>query len=100
MKSAIYLGKENIEIRSVPLPEIGENDVLIRNIYSCICGTDVAVYQQGAETGHRITIGGEFGHERFHASQQSGKTLQILPLANGYTLIQDMQRVTPDVLEQ
>ena len=73
MKSAIYLGKENIEIRSVPLPEIGENDVLIRNIYSCICGTDVAVYQQGAETGHRITIGGEFGHETVSRIAAVGK---------------------------
>lgn len=63
MKSAIYMGKKHIEIKQVPLPEIGENDVLIKNIYSSICGTDVAVYQQGEHTGHRITVGKEFGHE-------------------------------------
>lgn len=44
MKSAIYLGKEAIEIADVPLPEVGANDVLIQNLYSSICGTDVAVY--------------------------------------------------------
>ena len=75
MKSAIYLGKENIEICNVPLPEIGENDVLIRNIYSSICGTDVAVYQQGADTGHRITIGGEFGHETVSRIAAVGKNV-------------------------
>lgn len=37
MKSAIYLGKENVEVREVPVPEIGDNDVLIQNIYSSSC---------------------------------------------------------------
>lgn len=63
MKAAIYLGKENIEIRELPLPALGERDVLIKNIYSSICGTDVAVFHQGPNTGHRITVGEEFGHE-------------------------------------
>lgn len=63
MKSAIYLGREHIEILQVPLPEIGDYDVLLKNIYSSICGTDVAVYRQGEHTGHRICTGGEFGHE-------------------------------------
>ena len=63
MKSAIYLGKEHIQIKEMPLPSIGKYDVLIKNIYSSICGTDVAVYQHGEHTGHRISIGEEFGHE-------------------------------------
>lgn len=63
MKAAIYLGKENIEIRELPMPECGDNDVIIQNIYSGICGTDVAVFHHGPGTGHRIDIGGEFGHE-------------------------------------
>ena len=36
MKSAIYLGKENIEIQNRPMPELGNYDVLIKNIYSSI----------------------------------------------------------------
>lgn len=63
MKAGIYLGKEKIEVRELPLPEIGDNDVLIENICSSICGTDVAVYKYGPETGHKITPGQEFGHE-------------------------------------
>lgn len=46
MKAGIYLGKENIEIRDIPLPQVGDNDVLIKNIYSSICGTDVAVFKE------------------------------------------------------
>ena len=32
MKSAIYLGKENIEIQNRPMPELDDYDVLIKNI--------------------------------------------------------------------
>lgn len=63
MKAAIYMGKENIEVRNIPMPECGDGDVLIQNICSSICGTDVAVYKHGPNTGHRIAVGGEFGHE-------------------------------------
>lgn len=63
MKAAFYMEKQHIEIRELPVPALGKNDVLIQNIYSSICGTDIAVYQYGAETGHRIAIGEEFGHE-------------------------------------
>ena len=41
MKSAIYLGKKNVKIKEMPIPEISDNDVLIKNIYSSICGTDI-----------------------------------------------------------
>ena len=63
MLSALYMGHKNIEVRQVPVPKVGAHDVLIQNIYSSICGTDVAVYTKGIGTGHRITVGGEFGHE-------------------------------------
>ena len=33
MKAGIYLGKEKVEIREIPLPEVRDNDVLVRNIY-------------------------------------------------------------------
>ena len=63
MKAAIYMGKGNIEIQELPLEKPGDYDVLIQNIYSSICGTDVVVYNHGPNTGHRITVGEEFGHE-------------------------------------
>lgn len=63
MKAAIYLGKERVEVRNLPDPVCGDHDVIIQNIYSSICGTDVAVYTKGPNTGHRIEVGGEFGHE-------------------------------------
>lgn len=63
MKAALYQGKESIEMTELETPHPGENDIVVKNIYASICGTDVAVYRHGPGTGHRITVGGEFGHE-------------------------------------
>lgn len=63
MRQAVYLGRESVEVREAPMPEVGPRDVLVRNIVSSVCGTDAAVYRHGPETGHRVDVGGEFGHE-------------------------------------
>lgn len=73
MKAAIYLGKEQIEIREMPMPVCGDHDVVIQNLYSSVCGTDVAVFHHGPGTGHRIDIGGEFGHETISRVAAVGK---------------------------
>lgn len=73
MKAAIYLGQENVEVRELPDPVCGEHDVVIQNIYSSICGTDVAVYTKGPNTGHRVNVGGEFGHETISRIVEVGK---------------------------
>lgn len=73
MKAGIYLGQENIEIRELEMPKVGDRDVLVQNIYSSICGTDVAVYKHGPNTGHKVNIGGEFGHETVSRVVKKGK---------------------------
>lgn len=75
MKAGIYLGKENVEIRELPIPQVGDNDVLIQNVCSSICGTDVAVYTKGTGTGHKITVGAEFGHETVSRVYAVGKNI-------------------------
>lgn len=63
MKAAIYNGKKSISIIEKPVPVCGPRDVLLKTICASICGTDAAVYQRGPGTGHKVTAGGEFGHE-------------------------------------
>lgn len=75
MKAAIYRGRHNVEVCELPKPEPGDNDVLIKNICSSICGTDVAVYQHGSATGHRIFENGEFGHETVSKVIAKGKNV-------------------------
>ena len=75
MKAGIYLGKEAVEVWELDLPEVGENDVLVQNLYSSICGTDVAVFIHGPNTGHKVDVGGEFGHETVSRVVKVGKNV-------------------------
>lgn len=54
----------------------------MKNIYASICGTDVAVYQHGPGTGHRISVGGEFGHEMVSKVVEVGKNVQDIKVGD------------------
>ncbi|MDC7952830.1 zinc-dependent alcohol dehydrogenase [Liquorilactobacillus mali] len=75
MKAAIYEGKYKIKLTELPTPEAGENDVVIQNLFAGICGSDVAVYNHGTNTGHKIATGVEFGHEAISRVVQVGKNI-------------------------
>ena len=76
MRAAIYNGQKNILLTELDTPVAGDNDIVIRNLYASICGTDVAVYLHGPNTGHIITVGGEFGHEMVSEVVQTGKNVR------------------------
>jgi threonine 3-dehydrogenase len=52
-----------LELRSVPVPEIGPRDVLIRVRKAAICGTDVHIYQWDDWAAGRVKPGTVIGHE-------------------------------------
>lgn len=76
MRAAIYNGQKNILMTERETPKAGDNDIVVRNLYASICGTDAAVYLHGPNTGHRVTIGGEFGHEMVSEVVQVGKNVK------------------------
>lgn len=76
MRAAIYSGQRNILMTELETPEAGDNDIVVRNLYASICGTDVAVYLHGPNTGHKVTVGGEFGHEMVSEVVQVGKNVK------------------------
>lgn len=82
MKAALYQGKRNIELADLPYPECGENDIIVKNLYASICGTDVAVYNHGPNTGHKVTVGGEFGHEVVSKVAQVGKNVKEISVGD------------------
>jgi L-iditol 2-dehydrogenase len=58
MKAAVYRGVNDVRLETVPVPEIGRGEVLIR-VRSCgICGTDLKKISTGSHSAPRI-----FGHE-------------------------------------
>lgn len=63
MRSAIYYGARDVRVEEAPVPECGDDEVLIRTLVSGVCGTDAAVWTHGPGTGHRVRAGGQLGHE-------------------------------------
>ena len=58
MLAAVYHGKKDVRLETVPVPEIAAGELLIR-VHTCgICGTDLKKIATGSHSGPRI-----FGHE-------------------------------------
>jgi L-iditol 2-dehydrogenase len=58
MRAAVYRGVNDVRVETVPVPEIGADEVLVR-IHACgICGTDLKKIHSGSHAAPRI-----FGHE-------------------------------------
>jgi L-iditol 2-dehydrogenase len=47
MRAAVYRGKDSVVVEDVPVPEIGEDEVLIRVAACGICGTDIKKIHHG-----------------------------------------------------
>jgi L-iditol 2-dehydrogenase len=58
MQAAVYRGVNDVRVETVPVPQIGQGEVLIR-VHTCgICGTDLKKIHTGSHSAPRI-----FGHE-------------------------------------
>src|SRR5580658_4894868 len=58
MQAAVYRGVNDVRLETVPVPKIGEGELLIR-VHSCgVCGTDLKKISTGSHSAPRI-----FGHE-------------------------------------
>ncbi len=58
MRAVVYRGIDDVRVETVPVPEIGPGEVLVR-IHTCgICGTDLKKIHTGSHSAPRI-----FGHE-------------------------------------
>ncbi|HEY4045379.1 MAG TPA: zinc-dependent dehydrogenase [Acidobacteriaceae bacterium] len=58
MQAAVYHGVNDVRVETMPVPEIGPGEVLLR-VYACgICGTDLKKIHTGSHSAPRI-----FGHE-------------------------------------
>jgi L-iditol 2-dehydrogenase len=62
MTAAVLYGKEDVKIESVPIPEIGEGEVLVKVACALTDGTDLKVFQRGYHA-RMIQPPALFGHE-------------------------------------
>ena len=58
MRAAVYRGINDVRVETIPVPEIGSGEVLVK-IHTCgICGTDLKKIHSGSHDAPRV-----FGHE-------------------------------------
>ncbi|MGA2905825.1 MAG: zinc-dependent dehydrogenase [Candidatus Korobacteraceae bacterium] len=68
MQAAVYRGVNDIRMETVPVPQIGPGEVLVR-VHTCgICGTDLKKISTGSHSAPRI-----FGHETTGVVAQVGE---------------------------
>lgn len=66
MKGVQLLGKRQLRMAELPIPEIGEQEALLRVRAASICGTDVRMYKNGSpgiSEEHPLILGHEFAGE-------------------------------------
>lgn len=62
MQAAVLYGKEDVRLESVPVPEVGPGELLVRVRAALTCGTDVKVFRRGYHA-KMIRPPALFGHE-------------------------------------
>jgi L-iditol 2-dehydrogenase len=77
MKAAVYRAINDVRVETVPVPEIGPGEVLIR-VHSCgICGTDLKKIHTGSHSAPRI-----FGHETSGTVVKTGEGVECFAIGD------------------
>jgi threonine dehydrogenase-like Zn-dependent dehydrogenase len=82
MKAAVFERPGVIAIRQVPVPEIGDDDVLIKVKYTGICGTDWSIYT-GKYSADKLPL--IAGHEFSGVIEKLGKNARDLEVGDRVT---------------
>jgi L-iditol 2-dehydrogenase len=75
MTAAVLYGKEDLKIEQVPIPEVGDGEVLIKVRVALTCGTDLKVYRRGYHA-RMIVPPALFGHELAGVIAETGAGVQ------------------------
>ena len=74
-KAAIYRGRGHIDIIEKTLPDaVGDNDVIVKNLYATICGADFVAYKDDGDA-QQVWKDHEFGHEMVSEVVEVGKNV-------------------------
>lgn len=71
MKALVYKGPHNISMEDIKIPDIGEDEVLIKTKYASICGTDLKIVE-GKFPAHKGLV---LGHEASGIVEKVGRNV-------------------------
>lgn len=75
MQAAVLYGPSRVAVETLPVPDIGPDDVLVRVAAATTCGTDLKVYLQGRHA-RMLTPPSVFGHEFSGTVAAAGSRVQ------------------------
>ncbi|MBC2669550.1 zinc-binding dehydrogenase [Novosphingobium piscinae] len=96
-KAAIYRGIGRVDVVDLPYPQCGEHDVIVRNLLTGVCGSDVSAFRQGGDA-NMIWADHEFGHEALSEVVEIGAKVSGLAIGdhvfvNQGKALRDMRRM-------
>ena len=80
MRGVVFLEPKILELRELPVSQIGPDDLLVKIRLATTCGTDLKAYKRGH---HEIPTGSVFGHKLVGDVVDVVKTLINLNLECG-----------------
>jgi threonine dehydrogenase-like Zn-dependent dehydrogenase len=87
-KAAIFRGVGKVEVVDLPYPPCGDDEAIVRNLLTGICGSDIFAFQKhGPES--RIWRDEEFGHEAISEVVELGKNVTGLKVGDRVFVNQD-----------
>lgn len=84
MKAAFFVAPGKMEVREVEKPVVKEGEVLVRIMYSAICGTDVRIYRSGH---HNVKPPHILGHEFSGIIEEVGKGVEGYQVGDKVTAV-------------
>jgi threonine dehydrogenase-like Zn-dependent dehydrogenase len=96
-RGAIFRGPGSVDVVDLPYPACGDDDVIVRNLMTGVCGSDVSAYRHGGDD-HMIWKDHEFGHESVAEVVEIGRNVKGLSLGdhvfpNQGKALRDMSRM-------
>ncbi|MDO4459893.1 MAG: zinc-dependent alcohol dehydrogenase family protein [Clostridia bacterium] len=85
MKASFFMGLKTIKTMDVDTPEIGPREVLVRNKYCGVCGTDVHIYH-GEPGSADVTPPVILGHEYAGVVEKVGSEITKLKVGDHVTI--------------
>ncbi|CAN7588835.1 alcohol dehydrogenase catalytic domain-containing protein [Phenylobacterium sp. LjRoot225] len=96
-KAAIFRDTGSVDVVELPYPQCGDDDVIVRNLITGVCGSDVSAYKHGGDD-HMVWKDHEFGHEALSEVVEIGRNVKDLKLGdhvfpNQGKALRDMRRM-------
>ncbi len=73
MRAQMFIAPQHLELHNIPIPKVGDDDVLVKVRATTTCGTDVKTYKRGYP---KLTPPNQFGHELAGDVVEVGKNVK------------------------